>query len=633
MNLRPDGMFMNDVLFLLKSFINRSVLPILVLILSSCAHKKNSQIHVSEFTPEQLEHLNREALKVASERLGAMVIQAKSSEKASRYLSKDLFLKGNMSLLEGDYGTARVLFKHLLSLVPEDQFIQKKYAISLIRSGLLEESAEVLEKLYSKSRDERVGLILGGVYSGIDKEESARKIYSQLLIQNPLNEDACIFLGKSLAVGKQESKAITQLKNCGMKNKKNGMYDYYIGKIQLDMGKVPEAMKSFQQAHSKQPDLGQAVNALGVLLEEREQHEAAIKIYKNYLSQRPDDASVLNRIVQILFIKERFLEVIPYAEKLIDLEPDNLNLKVKLGILYTDAKKYPEAVSVFKDLLEAAPKSDKILYYLGVIKQEMRDYQESIEYFSQISPTSGLYTDSSVQVANMLAQLAQIEFEKNNKPLFIPRFIKFVNKKISEFQNMRVEFSIIKAGFYEGTGQYKEAMDSVMTVQDEKGFSNQHKYYLANLFEKQKKYIESTALVMSILDKEPKNAHAWNFLGYSLLERGGELDKAYEYIKKAMDISPDDGYIRDSLGWYYFKKGEVNRALIELELAFKKVPDDVEIIRHLAIVHKRLKNYKMAKTFFESALKLVRVENERKEILSQIQDIEGERIPASDKID
>jgi tetratricopeptide (TPR) repeat protein len=633
MNFWSNRYFMNDDFLQWSRFFYRSALPILILILSSCAHKKNSVNQVSEFTPEQLEHLNREALKVVSERLEAMVIQARNSESASHYLSTDLFLKGNMSLLEGDYGTARVLFKHLLALVPEDQFIQKKYAISLIRSGLLEESATVLEKLYSNTKDEKVGLILGGVYSGIDREESARKVYLQLLAQNPLNEEACIYLGKSLAIGKQETKAITQLRKCGIKNKNNGMYDYYIGKIQLDMGKVPEAMKSFQQAHLKQPDLSQAVNALGVLLEEREQHEAAIKIYKKYLFQRPEDTSILNRIVQILFIRERFLEVIPYAEKLIDLEPENLNLKVKLGILYTDAKKYPEAVSIFKDLLEVAPKSDKILYYLGVIKQEMKDYQDSIEYFNQISPESGLYTDSSIQIANMLAQLAQIEFEKKNSPLFIPRFIKFVNKKISEFQNMRVEFSIIKAGFYEGTGQYKEAMESVMIVQDEKGFSNQHKYYLANLFEKQKKYTESTAIVMSILDKEPKNAHAWNFLGYSLLERGEELDKAYEYIKKAMDISPDDGYIRDSLGWYYFKKGEVNRALIELELAFKKVPDDVEIIRHLAIVHKRLKNYKMAKTFFESALKLVKVENERNEILSQIKDIEGERIPASDKMD
>jgi tetratricopeptide (TPR) repeat protein len=626
-------MFMNDVFSQLRRFLLQFFIIILVWALTSCAHKKTSQIQISDFTPEQLEHLNREALAVISERLEKMVTQARSSDSASSFLSTDLFLKGNMCLLEGDYGTARVLFKYLLSIVPEDQFIQKKYAISLIRSGLLEEASVILEKLYLKTKDEKVGLILGGVFSGIDKEDSARNIYRQLLIQNPRNEDACIFLSKSLAVTKKESQAINQLKTCSLANKKNGMYDYYIGKIHLDAGKVSEAMKFFHSAYLKQPDLGQAVNAIGVLLEEREEHHTAIKIYKDYLDKHPDDASVLNRMVQILFIKERFSEVIPYAEKLIDLEPENLNLKVKLGILYTDTKKYSEAVSVFKDLLEAAPKSDNILYYLGVIKQEMKEYQESIEYFNQIQPSSGLYTDSSVQVANMLALLAQLEYEKKDGSVFIPQFIKFVNKKIDEFQNMKVEFSIIKAGFFEGTGQYKEALESVMIVQDEKSFSTQHKYYLANLFEKQKRYSESTALVMGIVEKDPKNAHAWNFLGYSLLERGEELDKAYEYIKRAMDISPEDGYIRDSLGWYYFKKGEINRALVELELAFKKVPDDVEIIRHLAIVHKRLKNYKLAKTFFESALKLVRFEHDKKEILFQIKDIETERIPASNKID
>jgi len=604
-----------------------------VLLSSSCALKKSSEIQLSNLSPEQLEQLNREALIIASKRLEAMVNQARSSQSALNFLSTDLFLKANMCLIEGDFVTARVLFKHLLSMVPEDQFIQKKYAISLIREGLLEEAGVVLEKLYSNSKDERVGLILGGVYSGLDKEEAARKIYRQLLVLNPRNEDACIFLSKSLAMGKEDKKAISQLKNCSKLDKNNGMYDYYIGKIHLDSGKIPQAMESFKSAYLKQPDLGQAVNALGILFEEREQHDAAIKIYKKYLADQPEDSSILNRIVQLLFMKERFMEVIPYAEKLIDLEPENLNLKVKLGILYTDAKKYSEAVSVFKDLLEAAPKSDKILYYLGVIKQEMQEYQDSIEYFNQILPSSGLYTDSSVQVANMLAILAQVEHEKKHKPEFVPQFIRYVNKKIDEFNDMRVEFSIIKAGFYEGTGQYKEAMESVMTVQDEKNFSTQHKYYLANLFEKQKKYSESTAIVMGIIEKEPKNAHAWNFLGYSLLERGEDFDKAYEYIQKALDINPNDGYIRDSLGWYYFKKGEINKALIELEIAFKKVPGDIEIMKHLAIVHKQLKNYKLAKTFLESALKLVRYEGDRREILSQIQEIDGERIPASDKID
>lgn len=607
-------------------------IPVLLtsLMLVGCATQQNiRKPTLADFTPEQLEELNRDALVIASKRLEEMVIQAKANQSTVNYLATDLFLKGNMSLLEGDYETASVLFKHLVTLVPDDEFLQKKFAIALIRTGDLESSMVVLEKLYSKSKDEKVGLILAGVYTGVDKEENARKIYKQILAKNPTNEDACIFLGKSMAMSKETNQAIAQLRSCSAKDKKNGMYDYYIGKIQLDMGQVPKAMESFKSAYNRQPSLGQAVSALGILLEEREQHEAAIKIYQKFLSGQPNDATILTRIVQTLFLKERFAEVIPYAERLSDIEPDNLNLKVKLGILYTDAKQYPEAISVFKDLLSAAPSSDKILYYLGAIHQEMNEYQASIEYFNQIPASSGLYTDSSVQMANMLSTLAQVEVLTKEEGQWKGKFLKHVNEKISEFKDMRVEFSVIKSGFYEGISQYKDAMETMMVVQDEKSFSTQHKYYLANLYEKEKKFAESTALIMTILEKEPKNAHAWNFLGYSLLVRGEEMEKAFEYIQTALKINPEDGYIRDSLGWYYFKKGDMAKALSELQLALKKVPDDIEILKHLAIVHKEMKDFSRAKGFLESALKHVRYQSDRQEILSQIDELDNDRVPAS----
>lgn len=607
-------------------------IPVLIssLMLVGCATQQNiRKPTLADFTPEQLEELNRDALAIASKRLEEMVIQAKANQSTVNYLATDLFLKGNMSLLDGDYETASVLFKHLVTLVPDDEFVQKKFAIALIRTGDLEGSVGVLEKLYSKSKDEKVGLILAGVYTGVDKEDNARKIYKQILAKNPANEDACIFLGKSMAMAKETNQAIAQLRACAAKDKKNGMYDYYIGKIQLDMGLVPKAMDSFKTAYERQPSLGQAVSALGILLEEREQHEAAIKIYQKFLSGQPNDATILTRMVQTLFLKERFAEVIPYAEKLSDIEPDNLNLKVKLGILYTDAKQYPEAISVFKDLLAAAPSSDKILYYLGAIHQEMNDYQRSIEYFNQIPSSSGLYTDSSVQMANMLSTLAQVEVLTKEEGQWKNKFLKHVNDKISEFKDMRVEFSVIKSGFYEGVSAYKEAMETMMVVQDEKNFSTQHKYYLANLYEKEKKFAESTALIMTIIEKEPKNAHAWNFLGYSLLVRGEEMDKAFEYIQTALKINPDDGYIRDSLGWYYFKKGDMTKALSELQLALKKVPDDIEILKHLATVHKEMKDFSRAKGFLESALKHVRYQSDRQEILSQMEALDNDRVPAS----
>lgn len=614
----------------------RALLPLTLLTLQifvSCSLLPSGPQKISDLDPEQLERLNKEALVIASQRLEQMVIQAKTNPQSSNYLASDLFLKANMSLIEGDYATASVLFKHVADLAPEDEFVQKKYAISLIRVGNLEESQVVLDRLYKKSKEEKVGMILAGVYSGMDQEDKANTLYQEMLVKNPQNEDACIFLGKSYALNKDMKKAFDQLNKCAGKNPSSGIYDYYLGKLSVDMEKNDQALAYFKKAHQKQPGLTQAVNALGIMYEDKELFSSAINLYESHLKVKPNDSSILGRLVQLLFMKEKYQEVIPYAERLSDLEPENLNLKVKLGVLYTDAKKYPEAISVFKDLLAAAPESDKILYYLGAIHQEMKEFQESIEYFNQIPSESPLYTDSSVQMANMLSTLAQEEFFSGEGKKWQQKFLSLVNKKLEEHADLRVEFSVIKAGFYEGTNQYKAALESMIVVQDDKGFSTQHKYYLANMFEKEKRYEDSTKLIMSIIEKEPTNAHAWNFLGYAMLVRGHEMEKAHEYIQTALQISPEDGYIRDSLGWYYFKTGDIKKALSELQYAYSKVPDDIEIMKHLAIIYAQIKDYKKAKDHLEAALKHARYPNDRLEILSSLEKLEGDRIPASGSMD
>jgi tetratricopeptide (TPR) repeat protein len=600
---------------------------------TACSHLSENSTGI-KLTEAQEDQLNREALAIASERLERMVLEAKKSASATTYLSTDLFLKANMSLMEGDFVTAAVLFKHLSVLVPDDQFVQKKYAVSLIRVGDLEGSEVVLKSLYARHHDEKAGLILAGVYSGLDKDKEARAVYQALLKQNRKNEDACIFLSKAYALAKENAKAFAQLSACAQADPKNGMYDFYAGKIHLDAENMKAAIASFRKAIERQPQHTQSVNALGVIYEETERMDAAAALYRKHLAASPNDSTILNRIVHVLFQQEKFAEVIPYAERLADQEPDNLNLKVKLGILYTDARKYPQALSIFKDLLKEAPQSDKILYYLGAIYQEMKDFQDSIEYFNQIPSTSGLYSDSSLQMANMLSGLAQEEhFASASETKWKKAFLKHVNQKVQELKDLSVEFSVIKSGYFEGIGSYKEAMESLKAVQDEKAFGLQHKYYLANLYEREKRFDESSAVIQGILDKDPKNAHAWNFLGYSMLVRGEKIEVAYEYIKKALAISPDDGYIRDSLGWYYYKTGDVKKALHELSFAHKKVPDDIEILKHLAFIHEDLKDYTKARIYLQDALKHAKYKTDQQEILSRIESLDGDRIPASKNID
>ena len=86
-----------------------------------------------------------------------------------------------------------------------------------------------------------------------------------------------------------------------------------------------------------------------------------------------------------------------------------------------------------------------------------------------------------------------------------------------------------------------------------------------------------------LIKLKPDNAHAYNALGYSLAERGAQLPEALKLIRKAVELSPEDPYIMDSLGWVYYRMGNFVEGLNYLNLAFAARPDP-EIAAHLGEV-------------------------------------------------
>ena len=114
-----------------------------------------------------------------------------------------------------------------------------------------------------------------------------------------------------------------------------------------------------------------------------------------------------------------------------------------------------------------------------------------------------------------------------------------------------------------------------------------------------------------------------------MLERNESLDKAYEYIKKATDLSPKDGYIKDSLGWYYFKKGELKKALEVIMEANKLVPNDISINKHLAIIFTNMKDFSKAKFYVKKALESASTDSEKQELMDVLKELDQKRVPAS----
>ena len=72
-----------------------------------------------------------------------------------------------------------------------------------------------------------------------------------------------------------------------------------------------------------------------------------------------------------------------------------------------------------------------------------------------------------------------------------------------------------------------------------------------------------------------------NYLGYSWIDQGINLDEGMRMIKRAVEQRADDGYIVDSLGWAYYRLGNMEEAVKQLERAVELKPEDPTINDHL----------------------------------------------------
>lgn len=612
---------------MLKSLI---LVVLLLAFLPSCSTQVSKQDSSEKASLEKKKKvINPQALAQMLEAKTNKLIEEGSPEKIE-FAASDLFLKANDASMRGESELASLLFHYTLKLKPEDLFLKKKLVVEFIRQGNLAEAKELLEGVVDKEikDDPTMALVLAGVYTADSQSTEARKVYQNILKHHPENEEACVFLAKNYSGAGTYKKAFKLLRTCEKRLPKAAIFPYYRGKIYLSQDNFKKARVEFKHALKVDPNYHQAALALGLMLEEKQKYSQAIKHYREYLNSdesEKESFTILSRLVQLMFAAKQYKEVIPYAEKLVYLDPEDVNLKVRLGILYSDVKRVDEAIEMFKEVLVVVPSSDKVLYYLGSLYQQTGKLENSIETFLKIPEESSLFHDGTLQVAQMLQAMAV--HDQSEK--WEEKFFSFINEGIEKHEPIKVDLSLLKASYLEGEFKVSQAADTMEKVKEHKNFDESHYYYLASLYDKLKKRDQAIAIVRKILNKNPENAHALNFLGYTLLEGDENLEEAFSLISKAVSLRPDDGYILDSLGWYHFKTGDYQKALKKTLQARKLVDDDVVISKHLALIYKKLNDVANARKYYLEALRHCRYDSEKQEVIKELGDIESLRLPAS----
>ena len=103
---------------------------------------------------------------------------------------------------------------------------------------------------------------------------------------------------------------------------------------------------------------------------------------------------------------------------------------------------------------------------------------------------------------------------------------------------------------------------------------------------------------------------------------GEHLDKALEYIKRAVALKPENGYIRDSLGWVYYRLGHLDLAQQELEQAIILSPDDPAIFDHLGDVYLESGQLQKALQVYRKALGHFTEEQDKARVREKIRIVE-----------
>jgi Flp pilus assembly protein TadD len=158
------------------------------------------------------------------------------------------------------------------------------------------------------------------------------------------------------------------------------------------------------------------------------------------------------------------------------------------------------------------------------------------------------------------------------------------------------------SGLYERGGRLSEAVTVLTQALRKRPKDEQLLYALGTVYERKGDTQKSLEKMRSVLDVNPENANAMNFIGYLLADTGKDFEEAEKLLIRALELKPENASFLDSLGWIYFRRGDVDKALETLTHANTVSPNEPTINEHLGDVWARAQKKKDAADAYQRAL-------------------------------
>ena len=501
------------------------------------------------------------------------------------------YLAGRFAYRQRDVTSAADFYREVLKKDAENRALVQRALVLTVQDGRIDQAIPLAEQLVALDADSKIGhliLIVGAVADG-RLDDALQRVTN--IERTGIYELMAPIMQGWLELGRGNfDAALAAIEPIAAKQAFE-MYHAYHGALMASIsGRDDIAEDNYRLAMTAVPGgTLRVVSAYSTFLLRAGRYDEAMALYEGFRQHNPDS---------------------PWLDPILatintNTHPDLIVATARAGMaeaLFGAASALPNESAGDTGLIYAylalhlRPDFPVVELLVGEILDSLERYEAAIKAYSGISKESPYSWSAHLRAASNLASTERVD-----------EAVIILSEMVEE-KPERSDAAIALADVLRRNERYAEAVTYYDTaIARTEGIEARHWslfYSRGVMLERTQQWPRAETDFLKALELQPDQPLVLNYLGYSWVEQGTNLERAMELIERAVALRPTDGYIVDSLGWAFYRLGDFQSAVKHLERAVELRADDPIITDHLGDIYWRVGRELEARFQWERALVL-----------------------------
>ncbi len=477
------------------------------------------------------------------------------------------YLIGRAAARQNDFGIAAQFYTRAYDENTTDAVLLERAFVLNVTTGEIGHAVELADKIIKTRPDHQLARFVLGLNEARGNNYAAARAHFEKAAPNRIGAlTSSVLIGWTYAAENKNTHAydaLDQLDDQGNLAKFKAAHKAYIADY---LGESVVAERNFKASFSSAGNSLRLAEGYGNFLWRAGKLKEAKAVFNNYLTSTDQNPIIVKRLADLNAGKKA-------PERITRPRDGMFEVLFSLAGALSGRKNSNVALIYARLSLFMRPDLAEAQVLLAETYEGIKKYDKAIEAYSLVGENSPLYNNVTIQIANNLDNI-----DKPDEAL--TRLEALIARDPDNFQAWSTKGSILY-----GREKWVDAADALsLALARVKEKKREHwavYYYRGMANERAGRWSQAEPDFQMALKLRPAQPSVLNYLGYSWIDRGENLDEALEMVEQAAALRPRDGYIIDSVGWAHYQLGNYDEAVRYLERAVKLRPGDPTINDHL----------------------------------------------------